>query len=185
MNKFNNHLHKLAALCKRHKFIIENTVETARGTSAVYEFGPLGVELRRNFRLAWWQDVVTRKESVYGVEMPVFDVVKDSLTTELQGQNSLQNGLDDKPHGLLDAEQLFNEVVSLELQDKEQTRNFLMQLMSKNTIPLKTRNNVDMGVLSRTSALGNCQVKLPVGYAWNEKVVSMTTDEHNFMRQVH
>ncbi|MFO1096147.1 MAG: glycine--tRNA ligase [Planctomycetaceae bacterium] len=48
---------KIVALCKRRGFIFQSS-EIYGGLNGFWDYGPLGVELKRNVRNAWWQDMV-------------------------------------------------------------------------------------------------------------------------------
>jgi len=48
---------KLVALCKRRGFIFQSS-EVYGGISGFWDYGPLGVELKRNVKEAWWNDMV-------------------------------------------------------------------------------------------------------------------------------
>lgn len=50
-------MEKLVALCKRRGFIFQSS-EIYGGLNGFWDFGPLGVELKRNLKDAWWHDVV-------------------------------------------------------------------------------------------------------------------------------
>ncbi len=49
---------RLVALCKRRGFIFPSS-EIYGGINGFWDYGPLGVELKRNIKQAWWQDIVT------------------------------------------------------------------------------------------------------------------------------
>ncbi|MBN1344790.1 MAG: glycine--tRNA ligase [Phycisphaerae bacterium] len=49
---------KLVALCKRRGFIFPSS-EIYGGINGFWDYGPLGVELKRNIKEAWWHDMVT------------------------------------------------------------------------------------------------------------------------------
>jgi glycyl-tRNA synthetase len=49
---------KIAALCKRRGFIFQSS-EIYGGIGGFWDYGPLGVELKRNVKDAWWRDMVT------------------------------------------------------------------------------------------------------------------------------
>ncbi|TWT45384.1 Glycine--tRNA ligase [Phycisphaerae bacterium RAS1] len=51
-------MEKLTALCKRRGFIFPSS-EIYGGINGFWDYGPLGVELKRNIKNAWWQDMVT------------------------------------------------------------------------------------------------------------------------------
>ena len=48
---------ELVALCKRRGFIYQSA-EIYGGLQGVYDYGPLGVELKNNLKSAWWQSMV-------------------------------------------------------------------------------------------------------------------------------
>lgn len=50
-------MEKLVALCKRRGFIFQSS-EIYGGINGFWDFGPLGVELKRNIKNAWWHDTV-------------------------------------------------------------------------------------------------------------------------------
>ena len=52
----------LVALCKRRGFIFQNS-EIYGGQNGFWDYGPLGAELKRNVREAWWRDMVTMHDS--------------------------------------------------------------------------------------------------------------------------
>jgi glycyl-tRNA synthetase len=49
---------KLTALCKRRGFIYQSS-EIYGGIGGFWDYGPLGVELKRNIKDLWWHDMVT------------------------------------------------------------------------------------------------------------------------------
>jgi glycyl-tRNA synthetase len=49
---------KLVSLCRRRGFLFQSS-EIYGGLSGFWDYGPLGVELKRNVREAWWHDMVT------------------------------------------------------------------------------------------------------------------------------
>ena len=49
---------KLVALCKRRGFLFQSS-EIYGGLNGFWDYGPLGVELKRNVKEAWWRDMVT------------------------------------------------------------------------------------------------------------------------------
>ena len=51
-------MEKLVSLCKRRGFLFQSS-EIYGGLNGFWDYGPLGVELKRNIKEAWWQDMVT------------------------------------------------------------------------------------------------------------------------------
>jgi glycyl-tRNA synthetase len=49
---------KIVALCKRRGFLFQSS-EIYGGLNGFWDYGPLGVELKRNVKDAWWRDMVT------------------------------------------------------------------------------------------------------------------------------
>jgi len=49
---------QLVALCKRRGFLFQSS-EIYGGLNGFWDYGPMGVELKRNVREAWWRDMVT------------------------------------------------------------------------------------------------------------------------------
>ena len=58
---------KLVSLCKRRGFIFQSS-EIYGGVQSVYDYGPLGVELKQNLRDAWWQSMVREHDEIVGVD---------------------------------------------------------------------------------------------------------------------
>lgn len=49
---------KLVSLCKRRGYLFQSS-EIYGGLNGFWDYGPLGVELKRNVKEAWWRDMVT------------------------------------------------------------------------------------------------------------------------------
>jgi len=58
---------KLVSLCKRRGFIFQSS-EIYGGLGSVYDYGPLGVELKNHIRDDWWGAMVHRHEDIEGIE---------------------------------------------------------------------------------------------------------------------
>ncbi len=54
-------MEKIVALCKRRGFIFQDS-EIYGGLQGFWDYGPLGVELKRNVRNSWWEDMVSRHD---------------------------------------------------------------------------------------------------------------------------
>ncbi|HKB36917.1 MAG TPA: glycine--tRNA ligase [Gemmataceae bacterium] len=50
-------MEKLVALCRRRGFIFQSS-EIYGGINGFWDYGPLGVELKKNIKDVWWQDMV-------------------------------------------------------------------------------------------------------------------------------
>ena len=60
----------LVSLCKRRGFVFQSS-EIYGGLGSAWDYGPLGVELKRNVRNLWWRDVVHLRRDVLGLEAAV------------------------------------------------------------------------------------------------------------------
>ncbi len=63
-------MEELVSLCKRRGFIFQSA-EIYGGLQGVYDYGPLGVELKNNIRRAWWQNIVYERDDVEGLDAAV------------------------------------------------------------------------------------------------------------------
>ncbi|UCE61968.1 MAG: glycine--tRNA ligase, partial [Phycisphaerales bacterium] len=50
-------MEKIVALCRRRGFIFGSS-EIYGGIGGFWDYGPLGTELKRNIKEAWWNDMV-------------------------------------------------------------------------------------------------------------------------------
>jgi glycyl-tRNA synthetase len=63
-------MEKVVNLCKRRGFVFPGS-EIYGGLGASLDYGPLGVELKRNVKEAWWRAVVTARDDVVGLDCAV------------------------------------------------------------------------------------------------------------------
>lgn len=56
-------MEKLVSLCKRRGFMFQSS-EIYGGIAGFWDYGPLGVELKRNIKDAWWKDMVTAHDEL-------------------------------------------------------------------------------------------------------------------------
>tara|TARA_A100001011_G_scaffold162090_2_gene170519 strand:- start:1281 stop:2624 length:1344 start_codon:yes stop_codon:yes gene_type:complete len=61
---------ELVALCKRRGFIFQSN-EIYGGMQGVYDFGPLGVELKNNIKDSWWSSIVYERDDVEGLDASI------------------------------------------------------------------------------------------------------------------
>ena len=61
---------ELVALCKRRGFIFQSG-EIYGGLQGVYDFGPLGVELKNNLKHAWWKSMVYENDNIEGLDASI------------------------------------------------------------------------------------------------------------------
>jgi len=65
-----NLLEKIVSLCKRRGFVVQNS-EIYGGLANSWDFGPLGVELKRNIKNLWWQEIVISRDDVCGLDSAI------------------------------------------------------------------------------------------------------------------
>jgi glycyl-tRNA synthetase len=61
---------KLVSLCKRRGFIYQSS-EIYGGAASVWDYGPLGVELKRNLQDRWWRDMVRMRDDIEGLDSAI------------------------------------------------------------------------------------------------------------------
>jgi glycyl-tRNA synthetase len=63
-------MEELVALCKRRGFIFQGS-EIYGGLQGTYDFGPLGVELKKNLKDAWWKSTVYERDDMEGLDASI------------------------------------------------------------------------------------------------------------------
>ncbi len=63
-------MEQLVSLCKRRGFIFQNA-DIYGGMQGVYDYGPLGVELKNNLKAAWWRSMVYERDDVEGLDAAI------------------------------------------------------------------------------------------------------------------
>src|SRR3990167_1080858 len=66
----NTTMDKIVSLCKRRGFIFQNS-EIYGGAGSLWDYGPLGVELKRNIKNAWWKASVLGREDIVGLDSSI------------------------------------------------------------------------------------------------------------------
>ena len=61
---------ELVALCKRRGFIYQSS-DIYGGLQGVYDFGPLGVELKNNLKKAWWDSMIYENDDIEGLDSSI------------------------------------------------------------------------------------------------------------------
>jgi glycyl-tRNA synthetase len=60
-------MERIVSLCKRRGFIFQAS-EIYGGLNGVWDYGPLGVELKRNLKDYWWRVMVRERDDVVGMD---------------------------------------------------------------------------------------------------------------------
>jgi glycyl-tRNA synthetase len=63
-------MEKLVSLAKRRGYVFQSS-EIYGGTGSVWDYGPLGVELKRNVKDAWWRSMVHERDDIEGLDAAI------------------------------------------------------------------------------------------------------------------
>ena len=61
---------KIISLCKRRGFIFPSS-EIYNGIGGIYDFGPLGVELKNNIKKAWREEMILKHDNIVGLDASI------------------------------------------------------------------------------------------------------------------
>ncbi|MES2088029.1 MAG: glycine--tRNA ligase [Patescibacteria group bacterium] len=65
-----NVMEKLVSLCKRRGFVYQGS-EIYGGLAGTFDYGPLGVALKKNIENLWWKFFVDSREDMYGIDSAI------------------------------------------------------------------------------------------------------------------
>jgi len=63
-------MEKIVSLCKRRGFVFPSS-EIYGGLASCWDYGPVGVELKRNVKHAWWKAIVQERDDVVGIDTSI------------------------------------------------------------------------------------------------------------------
>ncbi|MBR49302.1 MAG: glycine--tRNA ligase [Chloroflexi bacterium] len=63
-------MEKISSLCKRRGFIFQSS-EIYGGLASTWDYGPLGVELKRNVKDNWWNQMVWERDDIIGLDSSI------------------------------------------------------------------------------------------------------------------
>jgi glycyl-tRNA synthetase len=63
-------MEKIVSLCKRRGFIFQSS-EIYGGINGFWDYGPLGAELKRNLKEAWWRRMTRERDDVVGLDATI------------------------------------------------------------------------------------------------------------------
>jgi len=63
-------MEKIVSLCKRRGFVFQSS-EIYGGINGFWDYGPLGAELKRHVKDAWWNTIVRQRDDVAGLEATI------------------------------------------------------------------------------------------------------------------
>ena len=73
-------MEELASLCKRRGFIFQSN-DIYGGVKGLYDYGPMGVELKNNLKQSWWKSMIYERDDIEGLDATILtapDVLKHS-----------------------------------------------------------------------------------------------------------
>ena len=65
----------LVSLCKRRGFIFQSN-DIYGGVKGLYDYGPMGVELKNNLKQAWWKSMVYERDDIEGLDASILTAPK-------------------------------------------------------------------------------------------------------------
>jgi len=80
----NDLMEKIVSLCKRRGFVFPGS-EVYGGMAGMYDYGPYGVELLNNIKVAWWKEHVQKRDNYFGLDSAMF---KDPRVWDASGHTS-------------------------------------------------------------------------------------------------
>jgi len=63
-------MQKIVSFCKRRGFVFPSS-EIYGGFGSCYDFGPLGVEMKRNIKKAWWDEMIKKHDDIVGLDAAI------------------------------------------------------------------------------------------------------------------
>ncbi len=63
-------MEKIVSLCKRRGFVFQSS-EIYGGLGSCWDYGPLGVELKKNIKDYWWKKVVQERDDMVGIDASI------------------------------------------------------------------------------------------------------------------
>ena len=63
-------MEELVSLCKRRGFIFQSN-DIYGGIKGLYDYGPMGVELKNNLKQAWWKSMVYERDDTEGLDASI------------------------------------------------------------------------------------------------------------------
>jgi glycyl-tRNA synthetase len=63
-------MEKLVSLCKRRGFIFQSS-EIYGGINSCYDYGPLGIEMKKNIKDLWWKAMIYERNDIEGIDSSI------------------------------------------------------------------------------------------------------------------
>ncbi len=82
-------MEKIVSFCKRRGFVYQSS-EIYGGIRSSYDYGPMGVEMKRNIKNEWWRNVVHMRDDVVGLDSAI---IMHPRTWEASGHTATFNDM--------------------------------------------------------------------------------------------
>ncbi len=178
----------LVSLCRRRAFIFQSS-EIYGGLNGCWDYGPLGVELKKNIKGLWWRDMVNMRADVVGMDC---SILMNSRVWEASGHvNSFTDPMVDctQCKGRFRADQLEkNQCPTCGSKDKfTEVRHFNLMFhtfvgaMEDSTSKTYLRPETCQGIFANFENIVNTsRVKVPFGIAQIGKAFRNEINPRNF-----
>ena len=73
-------MEELVSLCKRRGFIFQSN-DIYGGIKGLYDYGPMGIELKNNLKQSWWKSMIYERDDIEGLDASILtmpDILKYS-----------------------------------------------------------------------------------------------------------
>lgn len=187
-NASDQKMQAIVSLCRRRAFIFQSS-EIYGGLNGCWDYGPLGVELKRNIKNIWWRDMVTSRRDVEGVDC---SILMNSRVWEASGHvQSFTDPMVDclQCRGRFRADQLVNnQCPTCGTKDKfTDVRHFNLMFktfvgaLEDSSSQVFLRPETCQGIFANFDNIVNtCRVKVPFGIAQIGKAFRNEINPRNF-----
>ena len=63
-------MEKIVSLCKRRGFVFQSS-EIYGGQAGAWDYGPIGIELKKNIQNAWWKEMTQLHDNIVGLDAAI------------------------------------------------------------------------------------------------------------------
>ena len=142
-------MEKVISLSKQRGFVFQSS-EIYGGLKSAYDYGPLGVELKRNIMNEWWRSMVHEREDVIGIDASII------MHTNVWHASGHLAGFSDPLVDCLISKERFRadkaprpvsgDELPIECADKGQAKSYLEAIKKRYNIELKRNGKVLLGM---------------------------------------
>ncbi len=181
-------MQQIVSLCRRRAFIFQSS-EIYGGLNGCWDYGPMGVELKRNIKALWWRDLVTRRTDIEGVDC---SILMNAKVWEASGHvQSFTDPMVDclQCRGRFRADHIVNnQCPTCGTKDKfTEVRHFNLMFktfvgaMEDNSSQVFLRPETCQGIFANfDNVVNTCRVKIPFGMAQIGKAFRNEINPRNF-----